>query len=69
MSLATLSVGSVLPADWVIYIFCVCNVLMTMLQWYWASLILQGIYAKITGGKAPDADEGDEVEMKQAKKY
>eukprot|EP00900_Chrysochromulina_parva_P024276 jgi/Chrpa1/6482/Chrysochromulina_OHIO_Genome00001437-RA len=65
MSLATLSAGSVLPATWVIYIFCVANVLMTALQWYWSSLILKGLYAKMTGAKSP---VDDEVERKQAKK-
>ena len=65
MSLATLSAGSVLPATWVIYIFCVANVLMTALQWYWSSLILKGLYAKMSGAKSP---VDDEVETKQAKK-
>ena len=65
MSLATLAGGTVIPAAWVIYVFCVCNILMTLLQWFWASLILMGIYAKITGGKMPDADEGDEDSKKK----
>ena len=66
-SIATLQAGSVVPAPWVIYIFCVANILMTGLQWFWATLILTGIYAMVTGGKAPDADE-DEPKADKKKK-
>lgn len=64
VSLAALESGSAVANQlpWVIGIFCVCNVLMTGLQWYWASLIVMGIVAKATGGEAPDAREGEEWE-------
>ena len=55
-SLETLDSGNALPIPgaWVILIFCQCNILMTMLQWFWATLILQGLWAKVTGGKVHD---------------
>ena len=42
----------------------VCNIIMTSLQWYWASLILLGMYRKVAGGEAPDAHEGETEKSK-----
>ena len=40
----------------IIYVYQVCNVLMTLLQWYWSTLILKALYLKIIGDpKAKDA--------------
>jgi len=47
---AALATGSVLPFPmWVVYIFVAGNVLMTVLQWYWSSLIVHAIYLKVIG--------------------
>lgn len=35
--------------EWALYVFCSCNVLMNLLQWYWASIILKAIYYKAIG--------------------
>lgn len=43
-------------STWVVYVFEVANVLMTCLQWYWASIILGAIVSMATGGKPPKDD-------------
>jgi len=49
-SSAVLAAGTpLLFPSWVVYTFCVCNVLMTGLQWYWTSLILKAFYFLIIG--------------------
>lgn len=48
-SLAALSDNVSHPPLTVMYTFLVCNVFMTMLQWYWASLIFKAIFQKLTG--------------------
>jgi len=51
-TLATFDAGAqaqaAVPAP-IMYTFLVCNVLMTCLQWFWASLILKAIVHKLTG--------------------
>ena len=48
-SLQVLASGVTYTPLGVIYTFLVCNVMMTMLQWYWASLILTALYYLIIG--------------------
>lgn len=37
------------PPSAVVYTFCACNVVMTLLQWYWASLILKALFQLLRG--------------------
>lgn len=48
---AHLEAGTIPPnvPDWALYIFCTCNILMCLLQWYWSSIILKAIYYKAIG--------------------
>jgi hypothetical protein len=45
-ALKALDEGSTAPT-FVIYTFMVCNIIMTLLQWFWASLVIKGILAKM----------------------
>jgi len=56
-SLAALSEGAVFPLSSVIAAFCTSNVLLTLLQWYWTSLILKAVIAKAMGQPDIDPDE------------
>ena len=48
-SLSSGALGGVAP--WVVYIFLISNVLMTCLQWYWASLIITALAQMVSGDK------------------
>lgn len=43
------ALGTTTTIENTIYIFMVCNVGMTLLQWYWSWLILEKVYQKVTG--------------------
>ena len=64
-SLAALSEGAVFPLSSVIAAFCTSNILLTLLQWYWTSLILKAVIAKAMG--QPDIDP-DEMEGEKRQK-
>jgi hypothetical protein len=64
-SLAALSAGATFPMTAVIGAFCFSNILLTLLQWYWTSLILKAVIAKAKG--QPDIDP-DEMEGEKRQK-
>jgi len=48
-ALAVLASELVVPSVGVVYTFMVCNVLMTLLQWYWTSIILVAVVRMVNG--------------------
>ena len=48
-ALDALAAGDPTVSAGVVYVFLVCNIMMTGLQWYWTSIILKALYFKLTG--------------------